>query len=238
MGEADKSLVLEIAKAISDGAPLPAIDKAYSLSEAYVLQHDVTHAVSAGCVAGIKAGVTAPAAQQFFGLDHALLGSLYAAGRVENGAAIDFVAGRMIECELAVLVDQNARPIAVAPAIEFVRVNFSRAEDLTAANLVLCNLGAERFLAGDFLPWERASEEVSVSLSRETVIVNQADMADALGGPVAAAPWMCGEAIKRGFSVKENTLLLTGACGSAVPADKGHYVADYGAFGKIEFRIE
>lgn len=238
MGKAADGLASGIAEAILNGAPLPAINKAYSLNEAYILQHAVTRAVTATNVAGIKAGVTAPAAQEFFGLDHALLGSLYDAGQVEQNGSIDFVPGRLIECELAVLVDKNAQPISVAPAVEFVRVNFERPEDLTAANLVLSNLGAELFIVGEFLPWERAGEEISVSLWRGSDVVNQADMFEALGGPVEAAPWMCDEAIKRGFRLNGNTLLLTGACGTAVAADKGHYVAEYGSFGKLTFEVK
>lgn len=238
MAQSTSVMISEIAEAISTGTPIPAIKKKVSLSEAYVLQHDVTRTVTGAKVAGVKAGVTAPAAQQFFSLDHALLGSIYEHGRLEQNSVIDFVAGRIVECELAVLIDQDGQPISVAPAIEFVRVNFERPEDMTAANLVLCNLGAEGFLVGDFLPWDKASEDLSVSLWRGSDVVNQADMSDAIGGPVHAAPWMYTEAIKRGFPLSGNTLLLTGACGTVVPAEKGQYLAEYGPLGKVEFEVQ
>jgi hypothetical protein len=33
-------------------------------------------------------------------------------------------------------------------------------------------------------------------------------------------------------------LLITGALGTMLPADKGHYRADFGALGIIEFTVE
>ena len=48
---------------------------------------------------------------------------------------------------------------------------------------------------------------------------------------------MLNEASARGLAVEDGMLLITGACGGIHPATPGHYVADYGSFGTIEFTV-
>ncbi len=63
-------------------------------------------------------------------------------------------------------------------------------------------------------------------------------MSDAIGGPEKSVPWIWNEASSRGFETRGDTLLLTGACGAVVPGERGHYKADFGALGTIEFEID
>lgn len=216
---------------------LPEYPEALELDEAYRIQHQVTAALASGNTGGIKAGVTTEAAQQFFGLNHALIASLYGDGRRSAGCTIPYLAGRTLECEVAVLVDAEGEPTAIAPAIETVLLNFARPEDLTAANLVACNLAAELFIVGEFIPWSGAFADLSMQLKRDGEKVNQAEMNDALGGPAKAAQWMWHEAQKRGFCCGEQTLLMTGACGATVPAEAGEYLGEYGPLGELRFTI-
>ena len=48
---------------------------------------------------------------------------------------------------------------------------------------------------------------------------------------------MLNEARERGLEVEDGMLFITGACGGIHPAVPGHYVADYGDFGRIEFTV-
>ncbi len=230
-------LVRHLAKSISEHAPLPEIEESFTLADAYELQHQVTAVRSPGKTGGIKAGVTAKPIQEFFGIDHALLGSLYHDGRLNSGCELAHLEGRNIECEIAVLVDEKGTPTALAPALEIVYVNFSRPSDMTAPNLVACNLGADLFVVGDFRPWTSVREDMTATLSHNGETVNRADMTDALGGPKEAVPWIWAEAQKRGFQFSGETLLLTGSCGQVVPAGRGDYVADYGELGAVELSI-
>lgn len=230
-------LTHSLAEAIAAHAPLPAFDLAFGLDEAYALQHQVAALRSPGNTGGIKIGVTTPAAQTHFGLNHALLGTLYADARIDSGAELEYLEGRSLESEFAVIVDANGKPKAIAPAIEIVYVNFSRPADMTAANLTASNLGADLFLVGEFLPWSSPHDQASVTLRRDGEIVNEASMNDALGGPAAAVGWLTDEVGRRGFELTGETLVMMGACGSVVPARKGVYRADYGPMGSLSFSI-
>lgn len=226
-----------LAAAIKSHAPLPAFTDTLSLDDAYALQHQVTQARTGGQIGGVKAGVTAPMVQAYFKLDHALIGSLYADGRHSTGCSLTYLEGRAIECEVAIIVDEDGRPKSVAPAIEIVFVKFSQQADMTAPNLVACNLGADLYIVGDPVPWDPAFNATKVVLTCGDETVNEADMTDALGGPESAANWMWKEVRARDFPLSGGTLLLAGACGTVVPAKPGHYAADFGALGKIEFEI-
>ncbi|MYE51930.1 MAG: hypothetical protein F4X81_10745, partial [Gammaproteobacteria bacterium] len=66
-----------MAAAIRNGSTLPKMPANLGIEEAYALQKTVVAAVSGGSVAGLKAGLTAAAAQAQFGVSHPLIGSLY-----------------------------------------------------------------------------------------------------------------------------------------------------------------
>lgn len=237
MADFDKAVVRGFAEAIKAHTPLPELYTAFDLETAYTLQHKVTALRSPDSLNGIKLGVTNPQAQAFFGLDHALLGSLYGDARLPAGATIQSLEGRALETEFAVLVDEEGQPKAIAPAIEIVFVSFSRKSDMTAANLVVGNLGADLFLVGDFLPWDSPHGDVTATLTRDGEVVNQACMNEALGGPAAALPWIWNEIQARGYPTRGETLIMMGACGTVVPALEGTYQADYGAMGSLDFVV-
>lgn len=227
----------EIAEAIRTHSPIPEISATFDLGEAYRIQHEITSLRSPEGTDGIKAGVTAKAAQGYFGIDHALIASLYASSQHDAALNLPYLPGRKLECELAVIVDEHGTPKAIAPAIEIVLVQFARAEDMSASNLVVTNLGADKFIVGDFLDWAPSYEDASALLTLNGETVNTAVMSDAIGGPEKSVPWIWNEALSRGFETRGDTLLLTGACGTVVPGERGHYIADFGALGNIEFEI-
>ncbi|HAF68423.1 MAG TPA: hypothetical protein DCL16_04795, partial [Acidimicrobiaceae bacterium] len=92
----------DIAEAIRVHSPIPEINIQLDLAEAYRVQHEITALRSPEGTDGIKAGVTAKAAQEYFGLEHALIASLYASSQHDAAASLPYVPGRKLECELAV----------------------------------------------------------------------------------------------------------------------------------------
>jgi len=229
-----------LAQAIAQHAPLPVFPKALTLQEGYTLQQAVTQARTGGRIAGVKAGLTDPSIQALFGLDHALIGYLYADGALAPDCRLPHIPGRMLEVEAAVFVDEKGHPTAIAPAIEIVHLAFEVPTDMTPANLVACNLGADAFILGEPQPWTPELDTLAVTLSHDGKTVNQTDLSKALNGPAQAAAWMHGEICTRGltaFPTDEEALYLTGACGTVVAAEPGVYEADYGVLGQLRFEI-
>lgn len=231
------ALAQAMAASIVGGATLPKLPPARDLDAAYALQKAVVAAVAGDAVAGYKAGMTAAAGQKQFGLTHPLIGSLYAAGRLPPGASFASAPGVSLECEIGIVVDAYGAPKTAGPVIEVPRMAFADAEDRTGANLVACNIAADRFIVGQQQPWRDSYGDVGITLRRDGETVTSASASDALGGPHAALAWMLSEARERGMAVADGMLLITGACGGIHPAAPGSYVADYGSLGSIGFTV-
>ncbi len=227
-----------IATAVAEGKPLPRLPENLSLDEAYQRQHLVTEFRSPGGIAGIKAGVTAKNVQAFLEIDEALIASLYEGTKLNSGVSLPFVEGRLIETEVALRIDASGHLLSIAPALEIVAVRFQDPSEMNAANLVMCNLGADLFVVGEFKPWDPAFDDLAVTLVKDGGLMNETNVNDALGGPGAGAKWVLNEANKRGFTVGDDTVFMMGACGKAMAVEPGHYFGDYGVLGNIELTVE
>ena len=67
-------------------------------------------------------------------------------------------------------------------------------------------------------------------------------MHEALAGSVMdgqwqALHWLINQTIAKGYTITPEHILLSGAIGAAHPGQPGHYVADFGAAGRIEFQL-
>ena len=238
MGESTQTTALaaNMAAAIRARSPLPKMPAGLGMEDAYAMQRQVVAAVS-GAVSGLKAGMTAAAAQRAFGLTHPVIGSLYEHGRLAPGAAFASAPGVSLECEIGIVVDGDGAPKTAGPVVEVPRMAFADEADRTGANLVACNIAADRYIVGEQQPLRDAYGDITITLTRDGEEVCSAPASDALGGPHAALAWMLNEARARGLAVREGMLLITGACGGIHPALPGHYLADYGDFGRIEFTV-
>ena len=226
-----------MAAAIRAGERLPKMPAELDLNAAYDLQKQVVAAVAGSAIAGLKAGMTAAAGQQAFGLTHPLIGSLYVHGRCTPGITIESGPGVSLECEIGIVVDGDGAPKSAGPVIEVPRMAFADAEDRTGANLTACNIAADRYIVGEQQPLRDVYGDITITLTRDGEQVTAAPATDALGGPQAALAWMLNEARTRGLAIEDGMLLITGACGGIHPAQPGHYVADYGSLGSIEFTV-
>ena len=229
-------LAANMAAAIRARGPLPKMPAGLGLEDAYALQRQVVATVP-GAVSGLKAGMTAAAAQQMFGLTHPVIGSLYEHGRLAPGASFASAPGVSLECEIGIVVDGDGAPKTAGPVVEVPRMAFADDADRNGANLVACNIAADRYIVGEQQPLRDAYGDIRITLRRDGEEVCSAPASDALGGPQAALAWMLNEARARGLAVGDGMLLITGACGGIHPALPGRYVADYGDFGSIEFTV-
>lgn len=233
--------VAQLADAIKAKSIWPEFPSGVTLTEAYSLIPHLTSLISGEQSAGIKAGVTSKDLQALFGLEEPLLGLLYQQSEIENAATLPHTASRRIECELAMQLNSDGSPISIGPAVEFVRLDFCRAEDLTPGNVTLCNLGADQFILGDMGAWDSfdftALADIEIELMRDGEVILNASPLDSFGGPKPALDWCVNKANSLGFTIPEGGVLLAGTNGAAIEADPGHYQASYGPLGTIEFTI-
>ena len=233
--------VAQLADAIKAKSIWPEFPSGVTLTEAYSLIPHLTSLISGEQSAGIKAGVTNRDLQALFGLEEPLLGLLYQQSEIENAATLPHTDSRRIECELAMQLNSDGSPISIGPAVEFVRLDFCRPEDLTPGNVTLCNLGADQFILGDMGAWDSfdftALADIEIELMRDGEVILTASPLDSFGGPKPALNWCVNKANSLGFTIPEGGVLLAGTNGAAMEADRGHYQASYGPLGTIEFTI-
>ena len=72
-------------------------------------------------------------------------------------------------------LNSDGSPISIGPAVEFVRVDFCRPEDLTPGNVTLANLGADQFILGEMSAWDSfdftALADIDIELKRDGEVI-------------------------------------------------------------------
>jgi len=231
----------DLADAIKTKSIWPEFPSDVTLTQAYSLIPQLTSLISGESSAGIKAGVTNADLQALFGLEEPLLGLLYQQSEIENAATLPYTASRRIECELAMRLNSDGSPISLGPAVEFVRLDFCRPEDLTPGNVTLANLGADQFILGEMSAWDSfdfiALADIDIELMRDGEVILTTSPLDSFGGPKQALEWCVNKASNLGFTIPQGGVLLAGTNGAAMEADPGDYEVSYGPLGTIEFTI-
>ncbi|MYD45549.1 MAG: hypothetical protein F4W92_04285 [Gammaproteobacteria bacterium] len=230
-------LIAQIVKAIQTRSKLPEFPTSLTVAEAYEIQHRVVTNMDGDSMIGLKAGLTSAGSQESFGVPHPILGRLFASGRLFSGTTLPTIPGRFIECEIGICLDDSGNPRSICPVIELPRIAFGQSTDVTGPNLIACNVAADRYVLGDCVESPTSFADRSVELKRDGKTLYQAKLTEPFGGPSESLAWMLNESQSRRFSIPNEALMLTGACGGIHPASPGSYVADYGSLGSVEFEI-
>lgn len=227
-----------IATCIRLRQPLPSF-ACENIDHGYNLQKRVTKNINHNGQIGFKAGATSTAVQQHLGLKAPLVGSLYGDGKLQSGCELSLVAGQELECEIGIVVNCKGEPIGLFPAVEVVYLEFSQREDLSIANAVAVNLGADRFICGPISPWQPTLESLTINVIRDGINVATIVSGYSFGSLNEGANWMLGEvkAKKLWSSAEKQSLFLMGTCGDSFIGKKGNYQIDFGCLGNITFNV-
>ena len=58
-----------------------------------------------------------------------------------------------------------------------------------------------------------------------------------MDGQWQALRWLINQTVAKGYTITPDHILLSGAIGAAHPGKPGHYVAEFGAAGRVEFQL-
>jgi 2-keto-4-pentenoate hydratase len=227
-----------IASAVLARQPLPPMN-CRSIDDGYRVQRALSAHINADRGGDLKAGVTATEAQQQLGLDGPLAASLYIDGRLESGCILSVTEGQELECEIAVITDGSGKPLGLMPAVEVVYLAFSRPEDVSVANAVAANLGADRYICSEVVPWDESLTQVPISVSKDGVEIAAMTNSYSFGSPACGAAWLVDEGRKRGLwrDSEQRRILLLGTCGNPISAQPGQYRIDFGPLGALDFSV-
>lgn len=204
--------------------------------------------------AGIKGAVVGQQGQDFFGIDGPLTAVLFREGWHEASARPDIPirkdAEPGVETELGIILDQSIKePVdsvdelrskvrAVVPVIELPAGRHDWPEKPTAADLVAANVDSDHYIVGDPFPDREIDlDALPIRLVSGDAVLNETTGGDAAGGQWRNFLLQVNEAFARGYELKAGDLVITGALGKIVRHGPGHYRADYGDVGSIEFSL-
>ena len=224
-----------------------AVEGDYGLDDAYGVQSAYVAAKSADVpVSGFKGAVTAAAAQQAFGLGEPAVGVLFAPGKLAPGVSkplVDFNKP-MLETEFGYRLNRAvSEPVddatglvaAVHLMIELADAGFDGKQ--TGVDLIAGNVASSHYIEGPEIDASAALDDAAVSLSRDGETLFAGEGRDALGGQMQALTWLINKTVALGRTIGTDDILMTGALGGAAPGATGHYVAQFGDLGSIEFDL-
>lgn len=232
-------------------APFPSLAEAESdatLDDAYAVQGAFLAALDgAETIAGYKAALTAPQAQQAMGIDQPILGALFASGDFPSDAPVQLARQCILETEIGLRVATPvSSPIsagdvadivdACMPMIELASPNMAGRP--SGIDLVATNSASYGFIAGAAITPDWGNiDALDVSLADESATLHAGSSGDVLGGQREALAWLINGALRQGYVIEAGQLFMTGSIGGMQPAKPGAYRASFGALGEIEFSI-
>ena len=226
------------------------------LADAYAAQRRlVTTQLKSDTVAGFKGGAITAASQTSLQVDGPLSGILFASGQIDAGDSAPVVSvaptdSTVVETEIGfriavdigyhVLTPEQARDAVaeILPVIELPNTRSTRMGPTTGIDLVATNLGSARFLVGKALPPGSVdANAVTATLRRDGELLHTGHGNEAANGQWANLQAIINRIVDSGRTLRSGSLIISGALGPVDAAAPGHYVADYGDLGRIEFEL-
>ncbi len=203
-------------------------------------------------IIGYKAGLTSKAGQAKFGVSEPVAGVLFQDGLSHSRQAyqLNDYKKLMLETEIGFVINSDlehtlSKPQhlyklieAVVPVIELPNLDYPDISTVTGHELIETNVASNHVLVGAKISIGDINiNQIQTQLSRNGQILIKGKATDAMGDQMVALHWLVNTLIKSGYSLKEGDILITGALGKMIPAERGQYDADFGQLGKLSFSI-
>ena len=210
-----------------------------------------------GDVVGFKLGLTNPAIQQRFGIDHPIRGAIFHATlRASSGAEIEarFAAVPVLEADMLVRIGMGGVETALNHHAALIRhidqvIPFIELPDLVYApdyrpslgDLLAVNVGARLGVVGRPIAVTPSAEfaaalgRMSVSLHQDGREISRAPGAAILGHPLNALAWIARDLAREGRPLREGDMISLGSFSPPQPVVAGQvWTARYEGLGEAQ----
>jgi len=221
---------------------------AYAVQAAYVHKR-----LRGDGIAGFKVGATQEAIRDALNLENPLTGVLFESGSLRSGATVPLEQFRslLIETEIgfcarsvidAPIRDEQALRAAVNemfPVFELADTGFYGSTRSAGTDMIAANSACGGLVQGASCSPETFDPDAqSVALYRDDELVYQAPSSETLGGSQwHSLRWLVNTMVSQGYRIEPGHIFLTGALGRPQRGRIGHYRADYGPLGSVEFEL-
>jgi 2-keto-4-pentenoate hydratase len=210
-----------------------------------------------GDIVGFKLGLTNPAIQQRFGIDHPIRGAIFHATlRATSGAEIEarFAAVPVLEADMLVRIGMGGVETALNHHAALIRhidqvIPFIELPDLVYApdyrpslgDLLAVNVGARLGVVGRPIAVTPSAEfaaalgRMSISLHQDGREVSRAPGAAILGHPLNALAWIARDLAREGRPLREGDMISLGSFSPPQPVVAGQvWTARYEGLGEAQ----
>lgn len=205
-------------------------------------------------IAGFKGAAITAEAQASLGLREPITGVLFQSGRLSarDKPVIDLRSSPdvLVETEIGyiigtdisfdVLSDAQARDAvqSVVPVIELPVSYARRLSRSSALDTVASNVGSARFIVGTpQVPARVPMDQLQLRLRHENQVLHEAGVDTIPGGQWRNLRLLLNQITRAGHTIREGSLIISGAIGGPKPGRSGKYTADFGELGLIEFEL-
>lgn len=234
--------------------PAPHIKNIDPVEQAYAVQKDRV-VQSKQTIIGYKAGLTSKAGQTKFGVTEPVAGVLFKDGLSHNRQVylLDDYQKLMLETEIGFILNKDMPSFAsfpssvefaasmveqVVPVIELPDLAYPDMSKVTGLTLIKSNVASNQVLIGKGKPLSAVNlNSINTRLNKNGQTVISGKATDAMGDQLKALHWLMSRLYSQGYQLKKGDLLITGALGKMIPAERGQYDADFGELGQLSFSI-
>jgi len=155
---------------------------------------------------------------------------------VEN--EIGYVFGKAVTSPIADVETLKEHVRAIVAIVEVPGNPVEATQPGTANDIVAWNINAKEMILGS--PKEPGSidpDAIAITTTRDGEIINEARGDMAAGGQWHTLLKTVGHVLAQGYEIQAGHVITNGALGKILKAKPGHYRADYGSLGVIEFEV-
>lgn len=230
-------------------------DNLNASQKAYLVQNQLVKQQNKKII-GYKAGLTSKAGQAKFGVTEPVAGVLFRDGLSFNTQTYVLADDQklMLETEVGYVLKKDM-PLfptfppdpnfaigmidKVVPVIELPDLTYPDMSKVTGLTLIETNVASNQILIGKGLTFNDINlNSITTKLMKNGEIVIEGKATDAMGDQVKALHWLMETLYANGYQLKKGDILITGALGKMIPAERGQYNANFGQLGKLSFSIQ
>lgn len=249
----------ELHRAWQAGEPMPQLSARHpnaTLEDGYRVQERlVDRMFGTDGIGGFKAAGISRNARDRNKIDGPLTGVIPASGVLDadDNIVIDLSedSNRHVETEMGYIISTPiSKPLPdvealrecvehVAPIIEVPGNPTENKVPGTQADLLAWNINGKELIVGPrHDPAEIDMDAVEITLTRNGAVINTAKSDEAAGGQWETLLKTVNDVVRRGYTVEAGHVITNGALGTIVKAEPGHYRAEFGVLGVIEFDVK
>lgn len=213
-----------------------------TVDDAYAIQ-DATHRFAGWPIEVLKVGCTSEVAQQVLGIPHPIGGRIPSEAVFANGETVprSFLASEpLLECEIALRVNDKGEVDAAAPAIELVNPRFLDTSKVAGPSLIADNSAGCAVVLGEPMPLDQAGDLTAITMNlHDGTDEIAAGSAVALAeGAQGSVDWTLMHESDRDRQIPPGTWIITGTCTGLTPTVFGRtYTASFSSLGSVHFNL-